>query len=83
LITAGVVLTGGCSLLRGIKEISEKKLGLPTRIGYTRIKEPKELTSPIYATAVGLILYGIKKREEFVSQDKLGVRIKEWLKEFF
>ncbi len=83
LITAGVVLTGGCSLLRGIKEVSEKKLGLPTRIGYTRIKEPEELTSPIYATAVGLILYGIKKREEFISKDKLGVRIKEWLKEFF
>ncbi len=83
LITAGVVLTGGCSLLRGIKGISEKKLGLPTRIGWTRIKEPKEFASPIYATAVGLILYGIKRREELTSKDKLGVRIKEWLKEFF
>ena len=83
LITAGVVLTGGCSLLRGIKEISEKVLGLPTRIGYTHIKEPKEFTSPMYATAVGLVLYGIKRREELASRDKLGVRIKEWLKEFF
>ncbi len=83
LITAGVVLTGGCSLLRGIKQISEKKLGLPTRIGYTHIKEPKEFTSPIYATAVGLVLYGMKRREELTSKDKLGVRIKEWLKEFF
>ncbi|MFQ6067142.1 MAG: cell division protein FtsA [bacterium] len=83
LVTAGVVLTGGCSLLRGIKEISEKVLGLPTRIGYTHINEPKEFTSPIYATAVGLVLYGIKRREELASKDKLGVRIKEWLKEFF
>lgn len=83
LITAGVVLTGGCSLLRGIKERAEKVLGLPTRIGYTYIREPEELSNPSYATAVGLILYGIKKRKEFASQDKLWVRIKKWLKEFF
>jgi len=83
LITAGAVLTGGCSLLRGIKERAEQKLGLPVRIGYPRINKPSELNSPIYATAVGLILYGIKERERLASRDKLGVRIKEWIKEFF
>jgi len=83
LITAGTVLTGGCSLLRGIKEKAEEKLGLPARIGYPRISNSEELNSPIYATAIGLILYGIREREKLASKDKLGVRIKEWLKDFF
>jgi len=83
LISAGMVLTGGCSLLRGIKEKAEEVIGLPTRIGYTHIKKPEELASPIYATVVGLILYGIKRREELTSKEKIGVRIKEWLKEYF
>ncbi|MEA3485600.1 MAG: cell division protein FtsA [Candidatus Aerophobetes bacterium] len=83
LITAGTVITGGCSLLRGIKEKAEEKLGLPARIGYPRISKLGELNSPIYATAIGLILYGIKERERLASRDKLGVRIKEWIKDFF
>ena len=83
LITAGMVLTGGCSLLRGIKEKAEQVTGLPTRIGYTHIGKPEELANPIYATAVGLVLYGIKRREELASKERLTVRIKEWLKDFF
>ncbi len=83
LITAGIVLTGGSSLLRGIKEKAEEVLGLPTRIGYTNIKDPQELANPIYATSVGLILYGIKRRKELASKAKFGVRVKKWLKDFF
>ena len=83
LISAGAVLTGGCSLLPGIKETAEEKLGLPARIGYPRIKSPSKLLSPTYATAVGLLLYGIKRREELALKEKLGVKIKEWLKDFF
>lgn len=83
LITAGMVLTGGCSLLRGIKEKAEEVIGLPTRIGYTHIKKPEGLTNPIYATVVGLILYGVKRKEELVSKERIRVRIKEWLKDFF
>jgi len=83
LIAAGTVLTGGCSLIKGIKEKAEEKLSLPARIGYPRLSKPGELNSPIYATAVGLILYGIKERERFAHKDKLGARIKEWFKDFF
>ncbi|HDZ50149.1 MAG TPA: cell division protein FtsA, partial [Candidatus Aerophobetes bacterium] len=83
LITAGMVLTGGCSLLEGIKEKAEEITGLPTRIGYTHIKEPEELISPVYATALGLILYGIKRRGELAHKERIEVRIKEWLKDFF
>jgi len=80
LVTSGVVLTGGSSLLPGIKEKAEEKLGLPARIGYPRIKVPKQLHSPLYATGVGLIIYGLKRREELLSKEKLGIRIKEWIR---
>lgn len=83
LIAAGTVLTGGCSLLKGIKEKAEEKLGLPARVGYPRLSKLGELNSPIYATAIGLILYGMKEGERLISRDKLGVRIKEWFKDFF
>jgi len=83
LITSGIVLTGGCSLLRGIKEKAEEKIGLPVRIGYPRLKNLDTLNSPIYATAVGLILYGMKERKKVSSKNTLEVRIKEWIKDFF
>ena len=83
LLSAGLVLTGGTSLLGGIKEFAEEQLGLPTKIGQGHLEGPQELTSPIWATAVGLILYGTKRRDELSSRERIGVRIKEWLKEFF
>jgi len=83
LITSGIVLTGGSSLLRGIKEKAEEKIGLPVRIGYPRLKNMDTLNNPIYATAVGLILYGMEERERISSKDSREVRIKEWIKGFF
>jgi len=83
LLSAGLILTGGTSLLVGVKELAEDQLGLPTKIGKPHVERPEELTSPIYATVVGLVLYGIKRKEELASEERLGVRIKEWLKEFF
>lgn len=83
LITAGVVITGGCSLLKGIKERAEEKLDLPIRIGYPQINYPEKIVNPIYATAVGLILYGAKKKEEWAQREGKIVKIKEWFKHFF
>ena len=82
LITAGVVLTGGCSLLPGIKEKAEEKTGLPARIGYPQINSQKIL-DPSYATAVGLLLWGLKTQREIASKKRLDIRLKEWLKNFF
>jgi len=82
LITAGVVITGGCSLLPGIKEKAEEKTGLPARIGYPRINSQKIL-DPSYATAVGLLLWGLKTQREIASKKRLDLRLKEWLKNFF
>ncbi len=65
LIGAGVVLTGGTSLIEGIDELGEQIFNLPTRVGYPRkIGGLRDVvSSPIYATAVGLLLYGAEKHE--------------------
>ncbi|MCP4296175.1 MAG: cell division protein FtsA [Proteobacteria bacterium] len=57
---AGVVLTGGSSLMQGIDILAEDELKMPVRIGIpTEIDGLKEhVESPIYATGVGLVKYG-------------------------
>jgi cell division protein FtsA len=59
---AGLVLTGGGAKTVGVIEISKRTLSMPARIG-----EPRglsglvdELSSPEFATATGLIHYGLK-----------------------
>jgi cell division protein FtsA len=62
LLTSGIVITGGSSLLPGIVEVAEEVLGLPVRLGIPgRVGGLMDVVkSPIYATAVGLVLYGAK-----------------------
>jgi cell division protein FtsA len=59
-MTPGVVLTGGTSLLNGITGSAERILDLPVRVGFPNtVGGLSEIVkSPIYATAVGLIIYG-------------------------
>jgi len=68
LVTSGVVATGGSSLLPGVPEILEQVFNMPARIGYpANVGGLKEIVdSPMYATAVGLVLYGanLEKREK-------------------
>jgi len=66
LVAAGVVLTGGSSLLEGTQELADEIFELPVRIG-----RPQNIgglvdvvNSPIYATGVGLIQYGYRYRNE-------------------
>jgi len=65
LVTSGIVITGGSSLLPGVPEIVEQVFNMPARIGYPdNIGGLKEIVnSPMYATAVGLVLYGAKERK--------------------
>jgi cell division protein FtsA len=62
LLAAGVVLTGGTSDLRGIREVASRQLQMPVRIGVPhRLHGVVEAVSnPAYATAVGLLLWGMK-----------------------
>ncbi|MDR2161964.1 MAG: cell division protein FtsA [Desulfovibrio sp.] len=63
LIGAGVVLTGGSSLIDGCQELAEQIFRLPTRIGYPRnVGGLRDVVnSPKFATAVGLLCYGAEK----------------------
>lgn len=57
-IKAGIILTGGGSLLRGCTELAEEVFGLPTRIGVPQdLGEglSNEIESPEFATVAGLI----------------------------
>jgi cell division protein FtsA len=60
LLGAGLVITGGSVLLPGLMEITEQIFDLPVHQGTpTGLGEMGEaLDSPVYSTAVGLVLYG-------------------------
>jgi cell division protein FtsA len=64
-IRGGVVLTGGCSSLKGIDEIGQDILGLPVRIGQPEARNHisgmvEAIRKPELATATGLVLYGAR-----------------------
>lgn len=54
---AGIVVTGGCAKLAGIRDFLERYFELPVRIGYPMgvIGLKEKVQDPAYATAVGLI----------------------------
>ena len=91
LVTSGIVVTGGSALLPGVPEIVEQVFNMPARIGYPdNIGGLKEIVnSPMYATAVGLVLYGAKERKrkkEFRIRDtnifnRIVSRMKRWFVE--
>jgi cell division protein FtsA len=59
-IPSGLVLTGGCAALAGIGELAEEIFEAPVRIGQPwRVGGLRDVVrSPMYATGVGLVLYG-------------------------
>jgi cell division ATPase FtsA len=64
---AGVVITGGTALIRGVEELATEifnmpvKIGMPKGISYSGLVP--EITSPVYSTAVGLALFGIDSND--------------------
>lgn len=90
LVAAGLIVTGGSALLEGIPEMAEQIFNLPTRVGF-----PKGVTglvdvinSPMYATAVGLLIYGLNNEPErkFRIRDehifnRVTNRMKRWFKD--
>ncbi len=67
-LIAGIVLTGGGALLKDIDKLTEFHTGLSTRIGvpieHLAHGYSESLSSPIYATAIGLLMKGIEDREK-------------------
>ncbi|MFC4739044.1 cell division protein FtsA [Flavobacterium ponti] len=88
-LIAGIVLTGGGSQLKHIKQLVEYITGMDTRIGYPNEHlagdSDEEISSPLYATAVGLVMNSIRnntksatplvemKKEEVVKQPEMIV----------
>jgi cell division protein FtsA len=89
---AGVVLTGGGSMLEGITEIAEDALDLAVRRG-----APAEIgglaeavATPQHATAVGLAQYGARQRERLPLRpsnpfflSRVGEAVRHWLSDLF
>lgn len=61
-MAAGIVLSGGASLLTGISDLAERVMGMPVKIGFPNIKGglAESVHSPAYATGVGLLHYALK-----------------------
>jgi cell division protein FtsA len=62
-LVAGAVLTGGGSMMDGMLELSEEMLGMPVRQGLPLGVHglTSELSHPVYATAIGLALFGAEE----------------------
>ena len=83
---AGIVLTGGASLLEGTAELAEQVMGMPVKIGIPIVKGGlvEIVRSPIYATGVGLIYYALRHGSKTRDDDDGGFPwIMRRLKEIF
>jgi cell division protein FtsA len=92
LLASGAVVTGGSMLLAGAVEMAERVLEMPARLGVPiHIRGLVDvISSPVYATGAGLVLYGMKHQERsaFGMRDdslmaKVRHRMSYWLDEFF
>ncbi|MCK4251036.1 cell division protein FtsA [candidate division WOR-3 bacterium] len=92
-LAAGAVITGGTARLKGLAKVAEEIFNLPVKIGI-----PKKIggltdiiLDPIYATGVGLILYGYEKKNQTLIQRTKGIgifdvlkkRFEDWFKRYF
>jgi cell division protein FtsA len=86
-LNSGIVITGGTALLDGLEEVAEEIFDLPVRRG-----DPSgvgglvdRVSTPDYATTVGLIQYGynLYKEKGLPRDRKKGFwsKFKDWLKE--
>ncbi|MBA4366516.1 MAG: cell division protein FtsA, partial [Desulfobacterium sp.] len=90
MMNSGIVVTGGTALLDGVIDVAESVLNVPARLG-----RPQGIgglvdvvNNPMYATAVGLVLFGAKNRTQskFRIRDanifnRVTTRMKKWFQE--
>ena len=75
-LIAGIVLTGGGSQLNHLKQLVEYITGMDTRIGYPNEHlagdTDEAVASPLYATAVGLLMNAVKNngKEMYTDEDE-------------
>jgi len=96
MLAAGVVITGGTTLLDGMPELAEQVLALPVRratpVGVGGLIDV--VRSPAFSTAVGLVKYGAERLriaahvddEELIEApagDGLAAKVGAWFREVF
>jgi cell division protein FtsA len=91
-LASGIVLTGGTTLLPGTVEMAEQVVNMPMRLGIpTQVGGLTDVvSSPIYATGVGLVLYGLKRQDRKyfrIRENNVFIKVKnrmvDWFSEFF
>ncbi len=86
-LNSGILLSGGTAMLEGLEEVAEEIFDLPVRRG-----DPggvgglvDRVNTPDYATAVGLLLYGLEQRQAGRPAKDRGrgllARLRDWLRE--
>ena len=91
-LASGIVVTGGTTLLAGTVEMAEQIANMPVRLGIpTQVGGLTDVvSSPIYATGVGLVLYGLKRQDKKyfrIRENNVFVKVRnrmaDWFSEFF
>ena len=89
---AGLVITGGGSLLHGIQELAYSIFKKPIRIGVptSNYALPESLTTPLYATSYGLLVHALKKQNDSTIHSlsgplhkRIAARMRSWISDFF
>jgi len=92
-VAGGVVVTGGASIMEGVPDLAEQIFDLPVRrglpVGVGGLTDV--VASPIFATGVGLVLYGGEHRHQRRFNkvtdrnifDRVVARMREWFGELF
>ncbi len=93
LLPAGLVITGGTAELPGILDVAGQALDLPARIGSPLGLHglAESISRPAYATAVGLLLWGMRHTSLFIDEEEseeegstgdVMARLGRWLRAF-
>jgi cell division protein FtsA len=83
---AGIVLTGGGAMLKHLRQLVEYMTGMDTRIGFPNehlAKGTEDISSPIYATSVGLVIKGLEHFEKQKNKSTVTTHSKKTRGNFF
>src|SRR5712691_5204734 len=91
LLSSGVVLTGGSSVMQGMVELGEEIFHMPVRVGAPRYGGglAEVVRTPRYATAVGLLMEGVSQVQHGKLSRQSGslravlARMREWFQRNF
>jgi len=89
LLSSGIVLTGGSSMMQGMVELGEEVFHMPVRVGQPSYDGglSEVVRHPRYSTAMGLLLDGVQQyRQREIARTQTGAltqlieRMKAWFK---